>query len=156
MKIEKGTKAPALELINTDMQKVKLPSAKEGNTLLLFFPFAFSGPCTTELCGVRDSLKDYEGLETKVYGISVDSPFAQKAFKESQDLNFPLLSDFNKEAARAYGALYEEFALGMQGVAKRSAFVIDKKGEIRYAEVLEDAGDVPNFDAIQSTLEKLK
>jgi peroxiredoxin len=156
MKIEKGTKAPALELISAEMEKVKVPSGQKDHTLLLFFPFAFSGGCTTELCGVRDSLKDYENLETEVFGISVDSPFALKAFKDSQDLNFSLLSDFNKEAARAYGALYEEFALGMQGVAKRSAFVIDKKGEIRYAEVLEDAGDTPNFNAIQSTLEKLK
>lgn len=156
MKAEKGTKAPALELINTDMEKFKVPIGQKNNTLLLFFPFAFSGPCTTELCSVRDSLKDYEGLETQVYGISVDSPFTLKEFKQSQNLNFPLLSDFNKEAARAYGALYEEFALGMQGVAKRSAFVIDKKGDIRYAEVLEDAGDVPNFETIQTTLEKLK
>jgi len=153
MSIKKGDKAPALELVDTELETVQIPEENTA-TVLLFFPLAFTSVCTTELCHVRDSLKTYEDVDAKVYGISVDSPFTLKEFKESQKLNFPLLSDFNKTAARAYGALYEEFVFGMQGVAKRSAFVINKEGVIKYAEVLEDAGDLPNFDAIQSTLEK--
>ena len=152
--MEKGNKAPALELVNTDLESVQIP-AKKSPTVLLFFPLAFTSVCTSELCSIRDNFKVYEDVDAQVYGISVDSPFTLKEFKESQKLNFPLLSDFNKNAARAYGALYEEFVFGMQGVAKRSAFVIDEQGVVRYAEVLEDAGDLPDFDAIQSTLENL-
>lgn len=152
--MEKGNKAPAIELVNTELETVEIP-AKKSPTLLLFFPLAFTSVCTTELCTIRDSFKTYEDLDAQVYGISVDSPFTLKEFKESQKLNFPLLSDFNKNAARAYGALYEEFVFGMQGVAKRSAFVIDEEGVIQYAEILEDAGDLPDFEAIQSTLENL-
>jgi len=154
MNIQKGDKAPALELVNTQLETVQIPAQKKP-TVLLFFPLAFTSVCTTELCNIRDSLKTYEDVNAEVYGISVDSPFTLKEFKDSQKLNFPLLSDFNKVAARAYGALYEEFVFGMQGVAKRSAFVIDDEGVIKYAEVLEDAGDLPDFDAIQSTLENL-
>jgi peroxiredoxin len=154
MKAKKGNKAPAVELVNTELETVQIP-AKGTSTVLLFFPLAFTSVCTTELCSVRDDLKLYDEMNAQVYGISVDSPFTLKEFKESQKLNFPLLSDFNKSAARAYGTLYEEFVFGMQGVAKRSAFVIDGKGEIKYAEILEDAGDLPNFEKIQSTLENL-
>lgn len=152
--MEKGNKAPAIELVDTDLETVQIP-AKKSPTLLLFFPLAFTSVCTTELCNIRDNFKTYEDLDAQVYGISVDSPFTLKEFKDSQKLNFPLLSDFNKNAARAYGALYEEFVFGMQGVAKRSAFVIDEEGVIQYAEVLDDAGDLPDFEAIQSTLENL-
>ncbi len=154
MTMEKGNKAPALELVNTDLETVQIPS-KKSPTVLLFFPLAFTSVCTTELCHIRDNFKPYEKVDAEVYGISVDSPFTLKEFKESQKLNFPLLSDFNKNAARAYGALYEEFVFGMQGVAKRSAFVIDEDGVVQYAEVLDDAGDLPDFEAIQSTLENL-
>jgi len=154
MKVKKGITAPAVELVNTELEFVQIP-AKDTPTVLLFFPLAFTSVCTTELCSVRDNLKLYDDMNAQVYGISVDSPFTLKEFKESQKINFPLLSDFNKSAARAYGALYEEFVFGMQGVAKRSAFVIDGKGEVKYAEILDDAGDLPNFDKIQSTLENL-
>ena len=110
--------------------------------------------CTAELCSTRDNLKIYESFNAEVLGISIDSFFVQKAFKESQNLNFQLLSDFNKEASMGYGVLYEDF-FGMKGVAKRSAFVIDKEGIVRYSEVLEDSSEIPNFDAIQNTLSGL-
>lgn len=153
MIIKQGVKAPAVELVDSDLEKVQIPS-QESATILLFFPLAFTSVCTTELCSVRDNIKLYENLDARVYGISVDSPFTLKEFKTSQNLNFPLLSDFNKHAAQAYNAFYEEF-FGMQGVAKRAAFVIDQKGIVQYAEVLANAGDLPDFNAIQSTLENL-
>jgi peroxiredoxin len=121
----------------------------------LFFPLAFTGVCTTELCSVRDNMAVYGNLNAEVLAISVDSPFTLDRFKQEQNFNFPLLSDFNREVSRSYGALYENFVFGMRGVSKRSAFVVDKEGVVRYAEVLESAGDLPNFAAIQETLSQL-
>jgi len=124
--------------------------------LLLFFPLAFTSVCTRELCGVRDNISQYDKANAKVFGISVDSLYALAQFKEAQQLNFPLLSDFNKEVSRAYGSIYEEWKLDMKGVSKRSAFVIDKDGIVRYAEVLENAGEVPDFTQIEKTLASLQ
>lgn len=104
---------------------------------------------------MRDTLKDYEALNTKVFGISTDSPFALNSWAKEQGYQFPLLSDYNKNVSRAYESLYEEL-LGFKGVCKRSAYVIDREGKIRYAEVLENAGNVPNFDAIKSCLKELQ
>ena len=122
---------------------------------MLFFPLAFTGVCTEELCSMRDNIGDYEKLDAQILAVSVDSLFTLGKFKAEQNYNFPLLSDFNKEVAQTYGALYEEFVLGMKGVAKRSAFVIDKEGIVRYAEVLDSAGDLPNFSAVKETLARL-
>ncbi len=155
MALSTGDKAPSFTLFDSDKNKVSLEDYKGKNVLLLFFPLAFSGVCTTELCGVRDGIREYQQMNAEVLAISIDSPFALAAFKKEQSYNFPLLSDFNKDIASAYGALYDEFAFGMKGVAKRSAFVIDGDGTIRYAEVLENAGDVPNFEAIKETLNNL-
>lgn len=116
---------------------------------------AFTSVCTAELCSMRDNIADYQGLNAQILAISVDSPFTLDKFKADQSLNFPLLSDFNKEVSAAYGALYDEFVMGMKGVSKRSAFVVDKDGIIRYAEVLESAGNMPNFEAVKATLEQL-
>lgn len=144
--------APDFKLQNTNKDFVQLSDFKgERNVLILFYPLAFSGTCTTELCSTRDNLKIYESFNAEVIGISIDSFFTQKAFKDSQNLNFTLLSDFNKTASESYGILYEDF-FGMKGVSKRSAFVVDKEGVIKYAEVLEDASQVPNFNAIQEVL----
>ena len=157
MAIEVGQKAPAFTLFNTEKTKVS-PADFEGkkNTLLLFFPMAFTGVCTKELCSVRDGINRYDNENTQVLGISVDSVFTLGKFKEEQQYQFPLLSDFNKEVSELYGCIYPSFTdMGMKGVSKRSAFIIDKQGVIQYAEVLESAGDLPNFEAIDAKLASL-
>jgi peroxiredoxin len=154
MSLQPGDKAPDFKLFNTNKEWVSLSDQKGKNVLLLFFPLAFTGVCTKELCGVRDNLSFYNNANAEVYGISVDSNATLARFREDQHLNFNLLSDFNKEASAAYGVLYENFGW-MKGVSKRSAFVIDKEGVIRYAEVLEDAGEVPNFGEIDKVLQDI-
>ena len=155
MALQIGQQAPNFTVISTDKQEVSLDQYKGKNVLLLFFPLAFTGVCTAELCSTRDNIAVYNDTNAEVLAVSVDSPFTLGKFKEENNLNFTLASDFNKDAATAYGSLYDEFVLGMQGVAKRSAFVIDQNGTIQYAEVLESAGDLPNFEAIQNTLKTL-
>ena len=153
--IQVGQPAPNFALFNSDKQKVSLNDFAGKNVLLLFFPQAFTGTCTKELCSTRDDIALYNQADAEVLGISVDSVFTLARYKEDQHLNFPLLSDFNKTVSATYGALYDNFVFDMHGVSKRSAFVVDKKGIIRYAEVLETATDLPNFDAIHKLLEKL-
>ena len=155
MILKRGDKAPNFTLVSSDTKEVSLSDFKEKNIILLFFPLAFTGVCTTELCSMRDDITTYNNMNAQVLAVSVDSPFSLGKFKEEQSLNFPLLSDFNKEVSRSYGALYEDFVLGLKGVSKRSAFVIDKNGIIRYAEVLENAGELPNFVAVRETLNNL-
>ena len=155
MSLQINDQAPDFKLINTEKKTVTLSGHKGKNVLLLFFPLAFTSTCTTELCATRDDLEFYNKINAVVFGISNDSNFVLKKFKESLNLNFELLADWNKTTSEAYGSLYTEFILGMKGVAKRSAFVIDKEGKIKYAEVLEDAGKVPNFDAIKECLNNL-
>ena len=156
MSIQTGQKAPDFLLFNSDKQKVSLAEQHGKNVVLLFFPLAFSGVCTAELCNVRDNISLYNNANAQVFGISIDSVFVLDKFKAEQSLNFPLLSDFNKEAAKAFGVLYETFpAFEMQGVSKRAAFVIDKEGVIQYAEICASPGDQPNFSAIQQTLSEL-
>ena len=155
MQVQVGQQAPDFALYDNDKNKVTLSELKGSNVLLLFFPAAFTGVCTAELCSVRDNLKNYENVNAKVFGISVDSLFTLNKFKQEQNLNFPLLSDFNKDTSKAYGSLYDSFVFDMQGVSKRSAFVVDKEGVIRYAEVLENAGEQPDFEAINQTLQTL-
>lgn len=156
MSIAIGTKAPAFSLNDTEKKKVSMEDFKGQNLVILFFPLAFTSVCTAELCSVRDTLATYNGLNTAVVGISVDSPFTLGKFKAEQNLNFPLLSDFNKEASQAYGAFYENFVLDLKGVSKRAAFVVDKEGVVKYAQVLESAGDLPDFEAIKTTLAGLQ
>jgi peroxiredoxin len=155
MALQVGQPAPSFTLFDTNKQQVSLSSFAGKNVLLLFFPQAFTSVCTVELCAVRDHIALYNNANAEVLGISVDSVFTLIRYKEDQNLNFPLLSDFNKEASIAYGSLYETFAFGMKGVSKRSAFVVDKTGNIAYAEVLENAGEQPNFEAIQAKLAEL-
>ena len=154
MAVTTGQTAPSFTLQDTEKNRRSLTDFQGQNVVLLFFPLAFTSVCTAELCGVRDNLKNYEQLNAQPLGISVDSMFTLGKFKEDQNLNFPLLSDFNKEASTAYGALYEDF-FGMKGVSKRAAFVVDKEGIVQYAEVLENAGEQPNFEAIQGKLREL-
>jgi peroxiredoxin len=147
-------KAPDFTLQNTEGKKVSLSDFQNKNVVLLFFPLAFSSTCTEELCTTRDNMKLYESMDAEVIGISIDSFFTLRAFKEAQNLNFTLLSDFNKKTAADYNVLYDDY-YGMQGVTKRASLVIDKEGTIRYREVLEDSGKLPDFKALQKTLSKL-
>lgn len=155
MSLQTGTPAPDFTLFSSEKEKITLSELKGQPVVLLFFPLAFTSVCTAELCSVRDNLDWYNNMEAKVFGISVDSLQTLARFKQDQQLNFTLLSDFNKEASRAYGSIYEEFGFNMKGVSKRSAFVIDGEGIIRYAEVLENAGEQPDFNQIRAVLEGL-
>ncbi|MEM6725881.1 MAG: peroxiredoxin [Bacteroidota bacterium] len=155
MALQIGDQAPAFTLYNTEKNEVSLSDYAGKNVVLLFFPLAFTGVCTAELCTMRDDIAKYQNLNAEIVAVSVDSLFTLEKFKAEQNLNFPLLSDFNKTASSEYGALYEDFVLGMKGVSKRSAFVIDGAGKIQYAEVLENAGELPNFSLVQETLGNL-
>ena len=155
MKIEIGQPAPDFTLYDSTKNKVTLSDFKGQNVLLLFFPLAFTSTCTAELCSIRDNISFYNNVNAKVFGISVDSLHTLAKYKADQNLNFTLLSDFNKDVSSLYGSLYEMFGYNMKGVSKRSAFVIDKDGIVRYAEVLENAGEQPNFKNITLILESL-
>jgi glutaredoxin-dependent peroxiredoxin len=157
MAIAVGTSAPDFKLFNSDKQEVSLSSLKGAPVVLHFFPAAFTGVCTTQLCTVRDDLSYYNNMNVKVFGISVDSLFVLGKFKEEQNYNFELLSDYNKDASTAFDVLYDVFpAFGMKNVAKRAAFVIDAVGNVAYAEECPTPGDLPNFGAIKACLDGLK
>jgi peroxiredoxin len=155
MKIQKGQQAPDFTLYDSAKNKVSLHDYKGKNVVLLFFPLAFTSTCTKELCHVRDNISQFNSLDAQVFGISVDSLHTLAKFKAEQELNFPLLSDFNKQVSKAYDTIYEKFSFDMEGVSKRSAFVIDGNGVVQYAEVLENAGELPDFKAIEQTLGQL-
>jgi glutaredoxin-dependent peroxiredoxin len=148
MSLQIGQAAPQFILVSDELKSVALADYKGKKVVIHFFPMAFRGTCTTQLCTMRDSFGYYDGLNAQILGISVDSPFTLKKFKEENNYQFPLLSDFNKEVSAAYGAIYEEFVLGLKGVSKRAAFVLDEEQNIIYAEVLEKATDLPDFNAI--------
>ncbi len=148
MSIQPGQQAPAFTLTSSDLKEVSLSDFQGHKIIIHFFPMAFTSVCTTQLCTMRDNLDYYTQLNAQVLGISVDSPFTLAKFKEENNYQFQLLSDFNKDVSAAYGALYDEFAFGMKGVSKRAAFVLDENQQVIYAEVLESAGDLPDFDAI--------
>ncbi len=152
MALQIGDQAPDFTLFNTEKKEVSLSDYKGKKVVVLFFPLAFTGVCTAELCSLRDDIATYSGIGAEVLAISVDSLFTLEKFKAEQNLPFPLLADFNKEASTAYGAIYEQFVWGMKGVSKRSAFVVNADGKITYAEVLEDAGQIPNFDNVKAAL----
>ena len=152
MSLQIGDKAPDFKLFSSELKEVSLNDFTGKKLVIHFFPMAFTGTCTTQLCTMRDSFGYYEGMNAAVVGISVDSPFTLAKFKEDQSYQFPMLSDFNKEASQAYGAFYDEFVFNLKGVSKRAAFVINEQGVITYAEVLESAGDLPNFDAIRKAV----
>lgn len=155
MNIQIGQIAPDFSLFDTERKKVSLTDFKGKNVLILFYPQAFSRTCTAELCTVRDDIARYDNVNAQVLGISVDSVFTLKRYKEEQGYNFPLLSDFNKEVSAAYDSLYENWILEMKGVSKRSAFIVDKEGIIQYAELVETKDAVPDFEAINKMLESL-
>lgn len=152
MPLSIGQPAPGFTLFDTDKNKVSLSDYSGKNVLLLFFPQAFTSVCTQELCAVRDDIGRYSNAHAAVVGISVDSAFTLSKYKEDQQYNFTLLSDFNKEVSALYEALYTDWILDMKGVSKRAAFIIDKNGTLTYAEVLENAGEMPDFNAINEKL----
>jgi peroxiredoxin len=152
MSLQIGDQAPDFTLYNTEKKPISLADFKGKNVVILFFPMAFTSVCTAELCQTRDDIAYYTSLNAEILGISVDSPFTLGKFKEEQKLPFHLLSDFNKTTSRAYGSIYDHWILGMEGVSKRSAFVINSVGKIVYAEVLENAGETPSFEAIKKAL----
>lgn len=158
MTIATGTSVPAITLKHKspdDLEDVNLQElARPGPTVLLFFPLAFSSVCTDELCSVSGGLDEYEKLDAKVYGVSVDNPLAQEAFARENDLKVPLLSDFNREAVEFFGIVDNDFLPGkmdFKGVAKRSAFVL-KDGEIIYAWSSDDPSQLPPFDEVKAAL----
>jgi peroxiredoxin len=154
MPAEVGQPAPPFELPAASGEKVSLDELKGEKTIvLLFVPLAFTSVCTNELSTMRDNYDAYNELDAEVLGVSVDSPFTLKVWADQLKLPFRLLSDFNKETARAYGVLYEDL-MGLKGVAKRSAFVIDKGGIVRYRWVSEDAGNLPDFDELLAAVKE--
>ena len=160
MSIKIGDKAPDFTLVTKTAdgpQLVKLSDEiGKANIVLLFVPMAFTGVCTAELCDISSGIKDYEELDAKVFGISGDNPFAQDAWAQKEGITIPLLSDYEHDVAKAYGVAYEQFLpeakLIMGGVAKRSAFLIDKEGIIRFADVKEHPKDLPDFETLKAAL----
>lgn len=158
MQLKVGDSAPLFELFNHEDEKISLANFNGRNKVILFFPLANTSTCTKEMCSIRDDIKQYEGLNAVVFGISVDSPPALRMWAEKHNLNFNLLSDFNKEVCQAYGSYYELFSpakYAFNGVAKRAAFVVDSERIIRYVEVLENAGNEPDYKAIKEVLSNL-
>ncbi|MGY8825286.1 MAG: redoxin domain-containing protein [Candidatus Latescibacterota bacterium] len=154
MALQVGDKAPDFTLKNADMEEVSLSTQLDQNIVLLFVPLAFTSVCTAEFCDISQGLNGYSELGARVFGISVDSPFSLKNWAEKEGITIPLLSDFNKEVCAAYGAQYDEL-IGLKGVAKRSAFVIDREGIVRYASISDDAKVLPDFTAVKSCLQGL-
>jgi glutaredoxin-dependent peroxiredoxin len=163
MALSVGTKAPDFSLSHKSSDGLKLVRLSDSlgskNTLLLFFPMAFTGVCTAEMCDISRGFATYEGLNTIVYGISGDSPFSQENWAKQEGITVPLLSDYDHLVAKAYDVAYESFLpennLPMGGVPKRSAFIVDHSGIIQYAESADNPKQLPNFDAIQAELKKL-
>ena len=156
MSADVGSKAPDFTLTNQDRQPVTLSGLKGQPVVLAFFPAAFSGVCTKELCTFRDSMGTLGKANAQVFGVSVDTFFTLKAFQDQQQLTFPLLSDFNKKVSKAYGVLHETWvAHGYKGVSKRAAFVLDGKGILRYKWVTDSPGNEPPYDEVLSALGKL-
>ena len=151
MSVDVGSKAPDFTLMNQDRQPVTLSQQNGKPVVLAFFPAAFSSVCEKELCTFRDSMAQLGKANAQVWGISVDTFFALKAFSDQQKLTFPLLSDFNKQVIREYGVFNEDM-IGLKGISKRAVFVIDKDGVVRHREVLEDARNEPNYQKVYDSL----
>jgi peroxiredoxin len=155
MALKVGDKAPDFALKTKTAEGLKEIRLSDNfgkrSTVLLFFPLAFTSVCTKEMCEVTAGLSAYENLNAAVYGISVDSPFSQEAWAKAQKISVPLLSDFNKEVSQKYGTLLPDL-IGLKGVSARAAFVVDKQGTIRYAEVLADVKQLPDFEALKKAI----
>jgi peroxiredoxin len=156
MSLSIGQKAPDFKLPDIDKNFHSLDEFKGKNVVLFFFPAAWTGVCTKEMCTVEENFNAYVSLNAVPVGISVDTIFALKRFKEDYKLdNILLLSDFNKEAINAYDVVFNNFSVGYNGVAMRSTFLVDKEGVLRYAEVLKAQGDFPDMDALRNAIKQL-
>lgn len=154
MSVDVGSKAPDFTLTNQERQPVTLSEQRGRPVVLAFFPAAFSSVCEKELCTFRDSIAQLNRAKAQVFGVSVDTFFALKAFHDQQRLTFPLLSDFNKHVIRVYGVFNEDM-IGLKGIAKRAVFVIDKDGVVRHREVLDDARNEPNYQKVLDSVTSL-
>ena len=154
MPVEIGSRAPDFTLTSHERQPITLSALRGRPMVLAFFPAAFSSVCTKELCTLRDSMGRLNGANAQVVGISVDTPFALRAFHTDQKLTFPLLSDFNKHVIREYGVFNEDM-VGLKGIAKRAVFVLDKDGIVRHREVLEDARNEPDYEKVYAAVASL-
>jgi peroxiredoxin len=150
--LEKGQTIPQFSMFTSDKEVINNETIKGKKALILFIPAAFTSVCTKEFCAVRDDISRYNDYNATVIGISTDSLFVLAHWKKEQAINFTLASDYNKDVSSAFGVNYDTFAFGMKGTAKRSAFVVDENGIILHAEVLENAGDMPDFDKIHAAL----
>jgi peroxiredoxin len=158
MSLEKEDAAPQFTLKNQDSEDVSLSDYEGNNIVLLFFPFAFSSVCTIEMKKMQVEFNNNLDMDAQVIGISVDSPYVLKAFRNANSINFTLLSDFNKEVSRKYDSLYELYfpeKYAYNGVSKRSAFVIGKDGKIKYKEICPTPGEQPDYDLIKKVLQDL-
>ena len=153
MALNTGAKAPGFTLTDTERKERTLTEFTGKKTVLVFFPGAFTGVCTKEMCSLRDSIASFNKLNAQVVGISVDAPFANKAFAERNQLSFPLLSDYTRDVSRQYAGVYNDFA-GLKGytAAKRAVYVLDTDGVVRYAWVTENPGVEPPYDEITKAL----
>jgi peroxiredoxin len=152
MSIAVGAKAPDFTLPNQDREAVTLSDqVKKGPVVLAFFPAAFSSVCTTEMCSFRDSASELNRVNAQVLGVSTDTFFALKAWADAQKLNFPLLSDYNKDVIRKYGVVNPDM-IGLKDIAKRAVFVIDRNGVVTHAQVLEDARNEPDYAKVKAAL----
>jgi peroxiredoxin len=155
MTVDVGSKAPDFTLMDQDRKPVTLSSATQnGPVVLAFFPAAFSSVCQNEMCTFRDSLATLGESKAQVFGISTDTFFALKAWSDQQRLNFPLLSDYNKEVIAQYGVANPDM-IGLKNIAKRAVFVIGRDGVVRHREVLEDARNEPDYEAVTRSLASL-
>jgi glutaredoxin-dependent peroxiredoxin len=155
MAVQVGSKAPDFTLVNQDRENVTLSQElAKSNVVLAFFPGAFSGTCTKEMCNFRDTMSNFKNVNAKVLGVSTDTFFALKAWDDQQKLGFPLLSDYNKEVINTYGVVNPDM-IGLKNIAKRAVFAIDKRGVVRYSEVLEDARNEPDYAKLSEAVGKL-
>lgn len=151
--IDLGNKAPDFNLFDTDRKERSLNEFKGKKVVLAFFPGAFTGPCTKEMCTFRDSMANLNNLNAQIIGVSVDAPFSNKVFSDVNKLNFPILSDYTRNVSAKYGGVYNDF-VGLQGysASKRSVFVIDQTGVVKYKWVSEDPGKEPPYEEITKIL----
>ena len=156
MPVDVGQAAPDFSLYDNDRQQRTLSEFKGENVVIAFFPGAFTGVCTTEMCTLRDSLSQFNSMNAQVIGISVDGAMVQKAFSDQNNLGFTVLSDFQRQAVSLYDVSLPNFA-GMDGyvAAQRSVFVVDKEGIVKYKWVADSPGNEPNYEEIQRAVGQL-